>query len=108
MAEHPEDAVIRNESERFLFADFSVGEDVAGFLRSDAGRYLQGTAEQEIGESIRTFLGAVSVHRSVEKIAAAHSQAQQSRKAFIWMLEALQAGQAAEYQLRERDDLERP
>jgi hypothetical protein len=107
MDEHPEDQVVRSKSEQFLFAGFAVGEGVSNFLRTDAGRYLQGVAEQEIGEAVHVFLGQVDARRSIEQIAGAHAQAQKARKAFIWMLEAIQAGEAAEYQLRELDDMER-
>lgn len=105
--EHPEDRVIERESERYLFASFQVGESVAEFLRSDAGRYLQGMAEQEIGEAVRTFLNH-DTHRSLDQVAQAHVKAQRARQSFIWMLEAIEQGENAEYQLRELDDLERP
>lgn len=103
---HPEEGAVTRESERFLFAQFEVGEAVREFLVSDQGRYLQGLAEQEIGEAVRTFL-TCNPERSHMEIAAAHAKAHRARQSFHWMLEAIEAGQAAEYQLRRLDDMER-
>lgn len=104
--QHPEDEVIRSESERFLFAEFRVGEDVEQFLNSDTGRYLKGVAEQEIGDAVRVFLNH-DTRRSIDQVAEAHTKALRARQAFHWMLEAVAASRAAEYTLRQLDDLER-
>lgn len=103
--QHPEDEVIQSEAERFLFAEFTIGADVEDFLRTETGRYLQGVAQQEIGEAIRTFLNS-NPRRSADQVAQAHASATQARQAFQWMLEAIQSGRAAEFRLREMDDLE--
>ena len=103
--EHPEDEVIRDESERFLFAEFKVGADLEDFLRSDTGRYLQGVACQEIGTAIRTFLNH-DLSRNADLVARAQISANRARDAFRWMLEAVQSGRAAEFHLRQLDDLE--
>ena len=103
---HPEDAVIRSEAERYLFAEFHIGADLEEFLASKTGQYLKGVAEQEIGEAIRAFLNH-DLTRNRDLVAHAQVKAQRSRQSFQWMLEAVLAGRAAEHQLREMDDYER-
>ena len=105
--EHPEEEAIRGESERFLFAQFDVGGEIEEFLRSNKGRYIQGVALQEIQDSIKTLLNN-NPKNQVETSARAYQQAQSARQAFQWMMEMVQAGRDAEYQLRELDDAERP
>lgn len=102
----PESEVVARESERFLMAQCLVGDDVRTFLDSDAGEYLKGVAMQDIGEAVRTFLGAVDLNRSAEQIARAHSKANRARQSFQWMLEAIAQGGAAEYQLEQMDALD--
>lgn len=106
MAEHPEDSAIRRESERFLLASFAVGEEIDHFLKTDTGRYLQGMAEQEIGEAIRAFLEH-DLDRNRDLVGKAQVKAQRAKQSFHWMLEAIEQGRASEHQLRELDDLER-
>lgn len=103
---HPEDGAVEREAERFLFAQFKVGEAVREFLVSDSGRYLQGVAQQEISEAVRTFL-TCNPERSADTVAAAHRKAHRARQSFHWMLEAIETGQAAGYQLQRLDDMER-
>lgn len=104
--EHPEEGAIRRESERFLFASFTVGSEVEHFLKTDTGRYLQGMAEQEIGEAVRAFLDH-DLERNRDLVAKAQVKAMRARQSFHWMLEAVEQAKAAEYQLRELDDMER-
>lgn len=106
MVDHPEESAVRRESERYLFASFTVGSEIEHFLKTDTGRYLQGMAEQEIGEAVRAFLEH-DLDRNKDLVAKAQVKAQRARQSFHWMLEAIDQGKAAEYQLREMDDLER-
>lgn len=104
---NPDPETVESQAERFLFASFSIGADIEEFLRTDAGKYLQGVAVQDIAEAIQAFLGAVDVRRSIDEIARAHQKANRARQAFLWMLEAMQQGVQAEYQLKEMDTHER-
>lgn len=105
--EHPQEEVIRSESERILFAQFDVGSEIEDFLRTQQGKYLKGVAEQEIQGAVRTFLHN-NPNNQPETVARAWQRAKSAVEAFHWMMEAVQSGRDAEYQLREMDDLERP
>lgn len=99
---HPEDTVIRSEAERYLFAEAQVGIAVEDFLRTDAGRYLKGRAEQDIGAAIATFLDN-DLRRNEDVVARAQQKAREARRAFHWMLEAIIEGKQAEHNLAELD-----
>ncbi len=104
---HPEEDVIQGESERLLFAQFDVGDQMEEFLRSTQGQYLRGVAEQEIQEAVRTFLNN-NPQNQPETVARAWQRAKNAKECFHWMMEAVQNGRDAEFQLREMDDEERP
>jgi phosphomannomutase len=103
--EHPEDEAVKREAERWLWAQLQIGSDMEAFLASDAGRYLKGVALQEISEAVRIFLDH-DTRRSIDQVAAAHAKAMRARQSFHWMLEAIQAGRVADYNLRQLDDHE--
>jgi hypothetical protein len=85
------------DDDRVLFAQFQIGGEAEDFLRTDLGKYLQGVAKQEIENSLLQMLSMDS------PCVELHKKAQRARDAMQWIAEAINAGEAAEMQLREKD-----
>jgi len=83
------------DSEKFLFAQFDLGNEAQNFLNSNIGKYLVGCAKQDIEQCFESFLHSPDVN---------HQQnAQRAHAAITWIIETINAGEEAEFKLRELD-----
>jgi predicted unusual protein kinase regulating ubiquinone biosynthesis (AarF/ABC1/UbiB family) len=83
------------DTEKFLFAQFDLGTEAQNFLNSRVGKYLVGCAVQDIEQCFEAFLNSSMVTHQKD--------AQRARDAINWIIEAINAGEEAEFKLREMD-----
>lgn len=89
-----------NEHE-VLVAEVLLGEDARVFMSSDVGRYLLGRAEQEAHEAAHK-LKRVNPWRR-RRIMELQNDIWRAESVRDWLLEIIQAGQAAEHALEVRE-----